>query len=530
MPLSRIVSRHVMHPRRIAVNSLLVGVLFFILFISIVFSITWYKRSASHDRLTHYTRDYISQVFTELHHSLQPLLTPPFPDCHASNADLTARAAFGSNIRAILLVKDAIAYCSSATGAFSLAVQTFSPTTHLDRPIDMNLLAGTPRVPGKPALVLWLQNPHQPRSGILTTIDINLTPYLLLASRQQEITGMAMVAKDRALTTWSKNILPASLLPTTPLRQFSLPHYPITFYLYGSTLAPRDVEFIVLAGILLALLVSAISYTLLILNMRPGKEILLGIKRGEFHVEYQPLINSDTGHMYGLEALLRWTHPVAGRVPAEAFIQYAEVQNLIVPLTRHLFELVARDAAELKKALPCGLQLGLNLSPSHLSSPQFRQDITHWVAAMPPNHFAYVFEITERAMVANDHASEIFSWMHDNQFKIAIDDFGTGHSALIYLEKYRFDYLKIDRGFVQSIGRQTVTSPVLDAVIMLAKRLNLNTVAEGVETAEQAAWLMARGVTHLQGYLFSRPLTVTQLIAWHQQQKDLRVLKAVEEN
>lgn len=78
MPLSRIVSRHVMHPRRIAVNSLLVGVLFFILFISIVFSITWYKRSASHDRLTHYTRDYMSQVFTELQHSLQPLLTPPF--------------------------------------------------------------------------------------------------------------------------------------------------------------------------------------------------------------------------------------------------------------------------------------------------------------------------------------------------------------------------------------------------------------------------------------------------------------------
>jgi sensor c-di-GMP phosphodiesterase-like protein len=88
-------------------------------------------------------------------------------------------------------------------------------------------------------------------------------------------------------------------------------------------------------------------------------------------------------------------------------------------------------------------------------------------------------------------------------FEIAIDDFGTGHSALIYLERYNFDYLKIDRGFVQAIGTETVTSPVLDAVLTLSRRLKLMTVAEGVETQEQAEWLR-HGVNFLQGYWLSR--------------------------
>ncbi|MCK8360281.1 EAL domain-containing protein, partial [Erwinia amylovora] len=96
-----------------------------------------------------------------------------------------------------------------------------------------------------------------------------------------------------------------------------------------------------------------------------------------------------------------------------------------------------------------------------------------------------------------------------------IDDFGTGHSALLDLEKFHFDYLKIDRGFVQSIGIKSVTSQVLDTVLALASKLNLKTVAEGVETREQALWLIDRGVSHLQGYLYSHPLTVARLTEYY---------------
>jgi len=303
------------------------------------------------------------------------------------------------------------------------------------------------------------------------------------------------------------------------LASMSLNNDAMRFVLFGSILALRDYHLILLSGILFALVVGGTCWLLLTLHQRPGKEIMQGIKRGQFHVEYQPLVTAHDGRPYGVEALLRWTHPSEGLIPPDAFISYAEAQNLIIPLTRHLFKLVARDAHAMCGHLPRGTRMGLNLSPLHLASDSFRNDVQNWIADMPANHFNYVFEITERTMVKEKNAGEIFAWLHDNDIKIAIDDFGTGHSALIYLERYPFDYLKIDRGFVQSIGTETVTSPVLDAVLQLAKKLNLKTVAEGVETGDQAAWLVNRGVTHLQGYLFSRPLKPENLVDYYQQQQ-----------
>jgi len=135
-------------------------------------------------------------------------------------------------------------------------------------------------------------------------------------------------------------------------------------------------------------------------------------------------------------------------------------------------------------------------------------------ASLPPDHFQTVLEITERDMINQHEASPLFDWLHDEGFEIAIDDFGTGHSALIYLERFTMDYIKIDRGFVNAIGTETVTSPVLDAVLTLARRLNMSTVAEGVETPEQAAWLREHGVNFLQGYWISRPMPLEQFCQW----------------
>jgi sensor c-di-GMP phosphodiesterase-like protein len=125
-----------------------------------------------------------------------------------------------------------------------------------------------------------------------------------------------------------------------------------------------------------------------------------------------------------------------------------------------------------------------------------------------------VFEITERGMVEEGSALAEFDWLHQQGIEIAIDDFGTGHSALIYLERFSMDYLKIDRGFVNSIGRDTVTAPVLDAVISLAKKLKMQTVAEGVETAEQLHFLQEQDVNFMQGYYFSKPLSIDNFVAF----------------
>lgn len=516
MPLSKVIKRHTDHPRRIAWISAVTGIVFFLVFSAATLFIIQHKRSQQHDRLTNASRAWMQDLFNNLEKNLLPLLKSRADHCPQVGGQLTARAAFNSNIRAILLVRDGNAWCSSATGAFLLPVSHFSPALILSRPRDIALVGGTPMLPHKPAILLWLQQPDAKNKGVLATLDLDMAPLLLLATGQESVSGMALATGDQALLTWRNQLVPRATLPHSALRQFRLPGYDLTFYLYGEALSPRDISIVLLAGLLLAVVVASACWLLFSLSLRPGKEILLGIKRNEFHVVYQPLIEAASGRVYGLEALLRWTHPVTGPIPPDAFISYAESQNMIVPLTQHLFKLVAQDTQLLCRHLPPGSTLGLNIAPGHLSASSFRQDVETWMAAMPPAHFNYVFEITERTMVSGQNAAAVFNWLHAKQISIAIDDFGTGHSALIYLEKFCFDYLKIDRGFVQSIGMETVTSPVLDAVLILARKLKLNTVAEGVETAEQAAWLIKRGVTHMQGYLFSRPLPPAQLIAWLQ--------------
>ncbi len=210
---------------------------------------------------------------------------------------------------------------------------------------------------------------------------------------------------------------------------------------------------------------------------------------------------------------MRWKHPVMGEIPPDAFINFAEAQKLIVPLTLHLFDLIIRDAPVLQTVLPPGPSLGSTSRPGICMRKALKR-ICARSRRPSAHHFQIVLEITERDMINHREANQLFEWLHNEGFEIAIDDFGTGHSALIYLERFTMDYLKIDRGFVNAIGTETVTSPVLDAVLTLAERLNMITVAEGVETPEQAAWLREHGVNYLQGYWIGRPMPLEQFRTW----------------
>jgi len=519
MPLSGALRRRDTTPRRIACSSAMAGGLFFLLFAVLSFHQTWQKRERQHQQLLENSRTALQQTLSTLINStLTPLLPFTHTACHNIDRELTSRAAFAGNLRAILLVDNGTAFCSSAIGSFSLPLNVIAPHSDISRDTDLQLMPGTPLQPNKPVLALWIKNPGSLQSGVFATLNITLAPYQLLASRRPEITGMALVAQRSALTSWQPGLIENKNLPT-PLHQQALTGYPLQFVAYGSTLAVSDYQTILLSGLLLSLLFAGGWWLLLSVYQRPGRELIRAMKRGEFHVEYQPLVTSHDGQPYGMEALLRWTHPTKGPVPPDVFIHFAESQNLIIPLTRHLFQLVSRDAHLLCHTIPRHASLSLNISPLHLADSGFRQDVLHWLDTMPAGHFNYVFEITERAMVRDENVGELFDWLHQQQIHIAIDDFGTGHSALIYLERYDFDYLKIDRGFVQSIGTDTLTSPVLDSVLQLAKKLNLKSVAEGVETGEQATWLINRGVTHLQGYIFSRPLRPETLIDYFRRHK-----------
>lgn len=515
-----IFSRYFTSFRQIASFSILAGILAALLIGGITSLALHSKRETSYDMLTQDIRDYLSRFFDELQstsNSIQPLT---LSDCHQVSGELTSRAAFNVNVRAFVLVRHGEAYCSSATGSMLMDMHQLDPDINLNKNVDLDILRGTPMMPGKPTVAAWFKNPVIEGRGIFATLNVDLTPYLLFSTRQSDMVSMAIIVRDKALTTISNNVMNVSELPVHPTRIIAFDGYPIKLALYGETWPAEDIQITILTGLVFGIISSALCAYFLTVRLRSGKEILTGIKRGQFYVVYQPVVNAKELKMSGVEVLMRWNHPIAGPIPPDAFIAFAEAQQLIVPLTRHLFELIARDAKKLQHVLPPGARLGVNLAPSHLHSPTFKEDIQTFAASMPPHHFQLIFEITERDMIKENEASCLFSWMHEQGYEIAVDDFGTGHSALIYLERFKLDYLKIDRGFVNSIGFETVTSPVLDAVLTLARKLSMTTVAEGVETREQAKWLIDQGVNYLQGYYFSRPLTLEQLQEWEGQQKD----------
>lgn len=471
------------------------------------------QRENQYDMLARDIHHYLNTYFAQLKSSADALQPLTLAECGTVSSELTSRAAFNLNVRAFLLVRDGAAYCSSATGKLHLPLRNLAPDIDTHKTVDISIIPGTPMMPDKPSIVMWFGNPLMEGRGIVTTLNVNLTPYLVYTARQNDLNGLALVAKDRALTTFSGKVMTPDELPASPLRSESVQGYPLKLYLYGDTMPAEDRHLALLLGLLIGLLGGTLTVILLALRARSGREIVSAIKRNQFFVVYQPVVDAATRQIRGVEALMRWEHPSAGMIPPDAFINFAEAQGLIVPLTRHLFRLIAQDVPRLQQTLPPGAKLGINIAPGHLHSEQFKMDIQKLRASLPPDYFQLVFEITERDMIREEEALDLFQWLHEQGYEIAVDDFGTGHSALIYLERFTLDYLKIDRGFVNAIGTETITSPVLDAVICLAKRLNMATVAEGVETQEQAKWLTVRGVNFLQGYYFSRPMRAADLPA-----------------
>ncbi|UXD94269.1 cyclic di-GMP phosphodiesterase [Cronobacter sakazakii] len=471
------------------------------------------QRENQYDLLARDIHHYLNTYFAQLKSSADALQPLTLAECGTVSSELTSRAAFNLNVRAFLLVRDGAAYCSSATGKLHLPLRNLAPDIDTHKTVDISIIPGTPMMPDKPSIVMWFGNPLMEGRGIVTTLNVSLTPYLVYTARQNDLNGLALVEKDRALTTFSGKVMTPDELPASPLRSESVQGYPLKLYLYGDTMPAEDRHLALLLGLLIGLLGGTLTVILLALRARSGREIVSAIKRNQFFVVYQPVVDAATRQIRGVEALMRWEHPSAGMIPPDAFINFAEAQGLIVPLTRHLFRLIAQDVPRLQQTLPPGAKLGINIAPGHLHSEQFKMDIQKLRASLPPDYFQLVFEITERDMIREEEALDLFQWLHEQGYEIAVDDFGTGHSALIYLERFTLDYLKIDRGFVNAIGTETITSPVLDAVISLAKRLNMATVAEGVETQEQAKWLTVRGVNFLQGYYFSRPMRAADLPA-----------------
>jgi EAL domain-containing protein (putative c-di-GMP-specific phosphodiesterase class I) len=232
-----------------------------------------------------------------------------------------------------------------------------------------------------------------------------------------------------------------------------------------------------------------------------------GLRDGEFLLHYQPQIDMATGAIVGIEALVRWRDPEQGLVSPAAFIPVAEECGLIGPLS----EWVLREACRQNKAWQdAGLppaRVSVNLSARHFQQRDIATLVTSVLAetGLAPRYLE--LELTESAIMRNaEDAVMMLSELSALGIGIAIDDFGTGYSSLSYLKRFPVHRLKIDRSFVADIGSSGDDETITSAIIALAHSLELQVIAEGVETLAQHEFLRERDCDEMQGFLFSRPM------------------------
>ena len=231
------------------------------------------------------------------------------------------------------------------------------------------------------------------------------------------------------------------------------------------------------------------------------------LDRHEFTLHYQPKINLRAGEISGAEALIRWTHPVRGPISPAEFIPVAEDSGLILPIGNW----VLREACKQARAwLDAGLQLGtmaVNISAMEFRDDDFLDGVFSILKETGLQPQTLELELTESVLMKRTESTEsILKALRANGVQLAIDDFGTGYSSLSYLRKFPVDALKIDQSFVRQITTSPDDTTIVTAVVSMGRSLKLRVVAEGVETAQELAFLQSLQCDQAQGYYFSRPV------------------------
>ncbi len=240
-------------------------------------------------------------------------------------------------------------------------------------------------------------------------------------------------------------------------------------------------------------------------HLRTGNELHRALERGELRMHYQPIVSLETGRISGFEALLRWEHPKRGLVGPDEFVGLAEETGLVVPIGSWALEESCRQA-EYWHSHGSDVTISVNLSPRQLAEPGLPNDVARVLQATRVRPDLVWLEITETALMRDaESAVRALGALRSLGVHLAVDDFGTGYSSMTYLKRFPVEALKVDRTFVDGIGRDPEDSAICTAVVSLAHALGLRAVAEGVETPEQLAELRTLGCELAQGYLFGRP-------------------------
>ncbi|WDD97456.1 EAL domain-containing protein [Thalassomonas actiniarum] len=236
------------------------------------------------------------------------------------------------------------------------------------------------------------------------------------------------------------------------------------------------------------------------------------IDNRELHLLYQPIFEIASQKIYKAEALLRWHHPSRGMISPADFIPLAEESGLIIDIGNWVFEQACLQVAKWRKQYAENFQISINTSPlQYRNNTDSPSDWLAWLANYQLDADALTLEITENLLMNDyDQVNQRLAQLRDSGMEISIDDFGTGYSSLSYLKKFHIDYLKIDKSFIQKMSQGSDDLIICEAMVVMAKKLGIKVIAEGIESTEQMQLLKDMGCQYGQGYWLAKPLTVEQ--------------------
>ena len=237
----------------------------------------------------------------------------------------------------------------------------------------------------------------------------------------------------------------------------------------------------------------------------------------QFDVHYQPFVNLTSRKVVGLEALIRWKHPTQGVIPADQFIPVAEETGLIVPMGLFVLQKTMLTMSAWRKAGAALVPVSLNVAPAQLQRGELRDTIATMLKSQQLHPKLIQLEMTERAIfdaqgIKGESREDTMAQLRDLGIKIAIDDFGTGYSSLSYLKNWRVDTLKIDRSFVRDLVTDSSDLAIVSAIVAIAKHLQIQVIAEGIEGYQQVEILRRLGCNIGQGFLFAQPMDASHTL------------------
>ena len=246
------------------------------------------------------------------------------------------------------------------------------------------------------------------------------------------------------------------------------------------------------------------------------REIENGLNNNELLVHYQPIVKMSSGQLTGFEALLRWASPTKGLVHPDVFMEVVEKGNLIVPIGRWVLQKAIEDLSEINKVLNFKPFMTINVSGKQVEDPMFFKTIQENVEKSGCDFSQIKLEITERILIEGEGVANWIKNCQNMGLTVALDDFGTGYSSLASLTQFEVDNFKMDKLFINLLDQGQKNVILVKGLIDIAKGLGILVVAEGVETREQAELLTSLGCDYGQGYFYSRPLFLGDLMAFCQ--------------